>query len=109
MTETKTSLIGLTAEELANKKVNRDFFNTITFLDEGFELPAIDNIEYDEIMKEAELTKLQKEFIEKFNDTNVSKAALCPFFSTYIGYSENVFDIYGKSLKDLTAFQVKLP
>lgn len=106
--ETKKSLIGLTAEDLASKKVNREFFNTITFLDPDFKFNVIDNIEYDEVMKEAELNKLQSEFVEKFNDTNVSRASLCPFFSPYMGYCESVLDVYGKPLKDLTTFQVRL-
>ena len=62
--ETKKSLIGLTAEDLASKKVNRDFFNTITFLDPEFKVTAIDNIDYDEVMKEVELNKLQSEFVQ---------------------------------------------
>lgn len=104
----RKSLIGLTAESFADKKVNKLFFDSITFLDSDFKTPALGEVSYDEFEKEFEIYKLQQEFFDHFNDTNISKAALCSFYAPYLPFAEDPFTIYGKPLIDLTAFQMKL-
>ena len=45
-------LIGLTAEIFAENKINKLFFDSVTFLDEEFKIPALKEIGYDEMEKE---------------------------------------------------------
>jgi len=42
------------------------------------------------------------------NDGNISKAVLSPFFGPYMPYSEDVINMFGEPLKNLTAFQLKM-
>jgi hypothetical protein len=108
LTVERKKLMGLTAESFAESKVNKTFFDSITFLDEDFKIPAFKNLDYDEREKEIEILKLQSNFFEKFSDENISKSALCPFFSPYLNFCEDVLGLFGKPAKDLTAFQLKL-
>jgi hypothetical protein len=104
----RKSLIGLTAEIFAENKINKLFFDSVTFIDEKLTIPALKEIGYDEIEKEREIYSKQQEFFKKFDDVNISKAALCPFYSPYLAFAEDPFAIYGKSLIDLTTFQMRL-
>lgn len=104
----RANLIGLTAERYAQKKVNQEFFEYLLFTDIKFKNSVFSELEYSDIEKEAELNKLQEEFFLRMSDENISKASLCPFFSPYLSYCENVNDMYGKPIKDLSAFELKL-
>ena len=104
----RKSLIGLTAEIFAEQKVNKLFFDSITFLDEDLKIPALRDINYDEPEKEREIYTLQTQFFERYDDKNISKAALCSFYSPYLAFAEDPFAIYGKSLIDLTTYQMRL-
>lgn len=104
----RKSLIGLTAEIFAENKINKLFFDSVTFMDEKLTVPALKEIGYDEVEKEREIYIKQQEFFKRFDETNISKAALCPFYSPYLAFAEDPFAIYGKSLIDLTTFQMRL-
>ena len=104
----RKSLIGLTAEIFAENKINKLFFDSVTFIDEKLTVPALKEIGYDELEKEKEIYIKQQEFFKRFDETNISKAALCPFYSPYLTFAEDPFAIYGKSLIDLTTFQMRL-
>ena len=104
----RKSLIGLTAEIFAENKINKLFFDSVTFIDEKLTVPALKEIGYDEVEKETEIYIKQQEFFKKFDETNISKAALCPFYSPYLAFAEDPFAIYGKSLINLTTFQMRL-
>lgn len=104
----RAELLGLTAEKYAQKKVNQRFFENLLFEDKGFKKSVFDDLEYSDKDKEYELNQLQEEFFTRMSDDNISRAALSPFFSPYLSYCENVFDMYGKPIKDLSAFELKL-
>lgn len=104
----RTSLLGLTAEKYAQKKVNQEFFEYLLFEDKDFKQSIFSKLEYSDISKETELNELQEKFFLRMSDDNISRAALCPFFSPYLSYCENVHDMYGKPIKDLSAFELKL-
>jgi len=104
----RKSLIGLTAEIFAENKINKLFFDSVTFLDEEFKIPALKEIGYDEMEKEREIYEHQKYFFEKFDDKNISKAALSGFYSPYLAFAEDTFAVYGKALIHLTSFQIRL-
>lgn len=104
----REGLIGLTAEKYAEKNINKDFFEKLLFEDENFERSVFKDLDYTDLNKELELHNLQSQFFKKMSDENISKAALSDYFSPYLAYSEDVFGMFGKPLKDLTSFELKL-
>jgi hypothetical protein len=101
-TKERKELIGMTAERYAEEKTHREFFDSITFLDPECKIKVIDKISYEEKEKEMELFKLQNLFFEKFTDDNISKAVLSPFYSSFLPFSEDVINIFGKPMKDMS-------
>lgn len=104
----KSELIGLTAEKYVDKKVNQEFFETIIFTNPEFTKSPFDDIDYQDLNKLAELNKLEGLFFKRMSDSNISTAVLSPFYSPYMAYSEDVLGMFGKPMKDLTAFQLKM-
>lgn len=104
----RSTLVGLTAEKYAQKKVNQIFFENLLFEDKEFKKSVFRDLIYSDTEKEYEFNMLQEQFFTRMSDDNISKAALSPFFSPYLSYSENVHDMYGKPIKDLSAFELKL-
>jgi hypothetical protein len=104
----RSALIGLTAETYADKVVNRDFFESIAYFDRDFREPVLKNISYDAKETELEITKIQEEFFKKFSEKNISTAVLSPAYSAYLPFSEDIMSIFGKPLKDLSNFQLRL-
>lgn len=108
LSKSRDDIIGLTVEKYVDAKINRDFFDSLMFLDKEFSRPVFDEIEVGEIRKEFEMRDLQSEFFRRMSDDFISKVALSSDFSPYLPYSEDVIGLFGKPLKDLTAFQLKL-
>ena len=104
----REKLIGLTAEKYAERKVNKDFFESLLFLDEEFKTSPFDDLDYQDIETAKELADLEGQFFNRMNDGNISKAVLSPFFGPYMPYSEDVINMFGEPLKNLTAFQLKM-
>tara|TARA_X000001382_G_scaffold127417_2_gene115251 strand:- start:492 stop:1466 length:975 start_codon:yes stop_codon:yes gene_type:complete len=104
----KSQLIGLTSEKYARNKVQKTIVNKILFYDRGFNKGVYEDLYLNENMKEAELFKLQKDFFEKFEDSNISEAVLSDYFSMYLPFCEDVMGVFGKPLADLTSYQLKL-
>jgi len=104
----RASLLGLTSKIFADQKINKMFLDSIVFINEEMTKPAMEDLDYTEVDKELEITKIQKDFFDKFSDGNISKAALCPFFGPYLTCTEDVLGLYGKPMKDLTTFQLRL-
>ena len=104
----RSLLIGLTAEKYAQKKVNQLFFENLLFEDKDFKKSVFEDLVYSDTEKEYEFNMLQEQFFKRMSDENISRAALSPFFSPYLSYCENVHDMYGKPIRDLSAFELKL-
>ncbi len=104
----REKLVGLTAEKYAERKVNKDFFESLLFLDEEFKTSPFDDLDYQDIETAKELADLEGQFFNRMNDGNISKAVLSPFFGPYMPYSEDVISMFGEPLKNLTAFQLKM-
>lgn len=104
----KSQLIGLTSEKYARNKVQKTIVSKILFYDRKFNKGVYENLYLNENMKEAELFKLQKDFFEKFEDSNISQAVLSDYFSMYLPFCEDVMGVFGKPLADLTSYQLKL-
>lgn len=104
----RVELIGLTAERYAEKRVQRDFCEAIFFSDVEFTKPTFKELDFSDPSIETELLIIQKTFLDKFSDDNLSKAVLSPYFSYYLPYCDDVMGMFGKSIKELTAYELKL-
>ncbi len=104
----KSQLIGLTSEKYARNQVQKTIVNKILFYDREFKKGVYEDLYLNENMKEAELFKLQRDFFEKFEDSNISQAVLSDYFSMYLPFCEDVMGVFGKPLADLTSYQLKL-
>lgn len=104
----REKLIGLTAEKYAERKVNKDFFESLLFLDKEFKVSPFEELDYQDIESAQELANLEEQFFKRMADENISKAVLSPFFGPYLPYSEDVINMFGEPLKNLTAFQLKM-
>ena len=103
----REKLIGLTAEKYVDKKVNKEFFESLLFADKDLKISLYDDIDYDEMNKIREISQLEGAFFKKFSDDNISRSVLSTFFAPYLPYSEDVLGMFGVPLKSLTAFQLK--
>jgi hypothetical protein len=108
MSTERESLIGLTAEKYASKKVNKEFFEELLFTDKKLTKSPFDDFDYKDTGKMQEISNLEVLFFERFSDGNLSSAVLSPFFSPYLPYAEDVMGMFGAPLKNLTAFQLRM-
>lgn len=104
----RSELLGLTAERYVDNRINRDFFDSIMFLDKDFSQPVFEQIELGQLELEKEMRDIQSEFFKRVSDDNISKASLSSHFAPYFGFSEDSINLFGEPLKNLTAFQLKL-
>lgn len=104
----REGLLGLTAEKYVDKKVNKEFFESLVFYDSDFKNPVFESIDYSETNKLLELSEMESVFFKRMSEKNISKAVLSPFYSPYLAYSEDPMGLFGIPLKDLTAFQLKM-
>jgi hypothetical protein len=104
----REKLVGLTAEKYVDKKVNKEFFEELIFVDEELKISPFEDIDYDDFQKIREISNLESSFFKRMSDDHISRAVLSPFFSPYLPYAEDVLGLFGEPLKDLTAFQLKL-
>jgi hypothetical protein len=108
MESEKEELLGLTVEKYSNNKIQKNIVGKILFYDREFKKSVFDDLYVNEAFKEVEIYKMQKDFFEKFNDTNISTAVLSDYFSMYLPFCEDVLGVFGKPLRDLTSYQLKL-
>jgi hypothetical protein len=101
-------LIGITAESYAEQRANQDFMNSFIFIDREMTKPLADNIDGNEDDYILDLNAAQKKFFERFSDSNISKLALSDDFSPLLFHTKTPQTIFGKSIKEMTAFQIKL-
>ena len=104
----RSSLLGLTCEKYVHNKTQKSVIQNILYYDSDFKKPVFDELYINESSREIEIYKLQQGFFEKFQDDNISKAVLSDYFSMYLPFCEDVLGVFGKPLKDLTNYQLKL-
>ena len=108
MESEREELLGLTVEKYSNNKIQKNIVSKILFYDTEFKKSVFDELYVNEAFKEVEIYKMQKDFFEKFDDTNISTAVLSDYFSMYLPFCEDVLGVFGKPLRDLTSYQLKL-
>lgn len=108
----KKTLIGLTAEGFAEKKSNEYILYLSLYKDESLSEKVFES---EEEFEETETDTLAayffiyKDLITELSEINLKKIAVCPFFLNYYFLcSSNTFFYYGKSIVDLTKYQLDL-
>lgn len=108
----KKTLLGLTAENFADKKSNEYIIYLSFYHDPSLTQKAFkDEEEFEDldIHNLAEYFYLYKDLIIELSDKNLKKIAVCPFFLNYYFLcAGNPFFYYGKSIVDLTKYQLDL-
>ena len=105
----KESIIGFTAEEYAQRRIN-EYYMYISILDEnGNRLFGED--EFQELDEEqvTEIMTIYSKNNEKFKAEVLKKIALADFFTNIFYLCEdNVFNFYGKPVINLTFYQIEI-
>lgn len=104
--------VGMTAEDFALKKSNEYILYISLYKDQFFKEKFFEN-ENDFWEKDAvsllELFTLYKEYAEFFEILNIKKISVAPFFMNVFLLSEdNIYNFYGKSIVELTQYQIDL-
>lgn len=105
----KESIIGFTAEEYAQRRINEYYMHVCILNEDGKKL--FKENEFDELDEEevAEIMSVYTENNKKFAAENLKRVALADFF-TNIFYlcDDNVFNFYGKPVINLTFYQIEI-
>lgn len=106
----KQKLLGYTAEMFVNKKITEYHIYNCIFKDsslrERFFNPEIfEELNDDEIL---ELTNIYNSITENYNEANLKKLALSPFFFNFFCLSESAYEFYGKPIVELTFYQTEI-
>ncbi len=104
----KKQILGLTIEKYVDSHIQKSIINDILYYDQGYTEKVFEDLYINEPFKEVEIYRLQKEFFEKFSDDSISRAVLSDYFSMYLPFCEDVIGVFGKPLKELTNYQLKL-
>tara|TARA_R110000772_G_scaffold115621_15_gene220505 strand:+ start:1934 stop:2917 length:984 start_codon:yes stop_codon:yes gene_type:complete len=104
----KNEIFGLTLEKYVNNSIQKAIINDILYYDQEYTQKVFDDLYINQPYKEIEIYKLQKDFFEKFSDESISIAVLSDYFAMYLPFCEDVIGVFGKPLKELTNYQLKL-
>ena len=105
----KESVIGFTAEEYANRRIN-EYYMHISILDEEgkqlFGENEFDELEQDQVN---DIMQVYEKNNRKFKAEILKKISLADFFTNIFYLCEdNVFNFYGKPVIDLTFYQIEI-
>lgn len=110
LTNKKNELLGLTAENFANKMANEEFLRMLIYKDKSLKKLRFSKIEFGELKTEdvISLSNKYSEISKSLNDDSIQNIILQDFFNVYFSYCENAKDFFGKPINKLSAFQMKL-
>ena len=108
LNEEKQNLLGLTIEKFVSNKMQRLTVEKVLFYDKDFKESVYKNLYVNDKIKEIEIYKIQTNFFKKFADDKICRAILSNYFSVYLPFCEDPLGVFGKPLKDLTSYQLKL-
>jgi aryl carrier-like protein len=107
----KKELIGFTAEDYANKKINEYYMFISLYKDTELKENFFSQNEFDEL-ENVDITKLVKIYNDKlsiYNDKNLKKISLLNSHLTLFNISDdNPYYMYGKSIVYLTFYQIEI-
>lgn len=108
----KLELIGYTSESFASKKCNEFHIYYSFFKDKDLKLRLFEDINVFYEVEEndiAYLSFLYNSKFQNFNEKNLKRLALFPFFlNSFMGAGDNIFAFWGKPLSLLTFYQNEL-
>ena len=107
----KNSLVGITAESFASKKVNEFFIYQALFSDSGLKTRKFSDEEYEELDENVihELVAVYNQSLDKFADKTIKRISLSPQFSNSFYLSnDDPWIFYGKPVIQLTFYQIDL-
>ena len=106
----RKEIVGKTAEDYASAMASSEIVRYFVYDSKELDNNAFTQEAFDE-MDDSEMYLLQKtqlELAKKFNELDIQKTVLRPFFNLYLSFSENPKDFFGKPLVDLTVYQLKM-
>ena len=105
----KESVIGFTAEEYANRRINEYYMHISVLDEEGKQLfgeNEFDELEQDQVN---DIMRVYEKNNRKFKAEILKKISLADFFTNIFYLCEdNVFNFYGKPVIDLTFYQIEI-
>ena len=105
----KESIIGFTAEEYANRKINEYYMQISVLRPDGTNMFTEE--EFDELDQKYvyEIMGVYNQNIKKFVAENLKRMALADFFTNIFYLCEdNIYNFYGKPIVKLTFYQIEL-
>jgi hypothetical protein len=106
----RKEIVGKTAEDYASGMSLIEMSRYFLFKDKALTQHAFSEEEFDFLDDEdiLILNKAQEEISNKFDELNIQKSCLRPFFSMYLSYCDNAYGFYGKALSQISVYQLKL-
>jgi hypothetical protein len=106
----KKELVGICADEFANKMANEEFLRLLLYKDESLKELAFSKDEFGELCLD-EITSITNSYFQisqNLNDEGIQKIVLEDFFNMYISSCENSYNFFGKFVYEMTVHQIKL-
>lgn len=106
----KKELIGFTAEDYANKKINEYYMYISIYKDEELKKNFFSESEFEELenLDITNLVELYNNTLSNFNEKNLKKISLLNSHLTLFNASDdNPYHMYGKSIINLTFYQIE--
>lgn len=106
----RKEIVGKTAEDYASAMAAQEITRYFIYDSKELNKPAFSQDEFDELDDEEFLflKKKQDEVSQRLNELDIQKTILRPFFTLYLSFCENPKDFYGRSLIDLSVYQLKM-
>lgn len=106
----KNELLGVTAENFANKMANEEFLRMLIYKDRSLKKLKFSKNDFGELSNEdvINLTNKYSEISKCLSDDSIQEIILQDFFNVYFSYCENAKDFFGKAINKLSAYQMKL-
>lgn len=106
----KTELIGYTAENYANKKINEYYMYISIYDNSNLNNLFFKNEDFDELENQDihDLVKIYNNIISNFSDLNLKNIALSSYFLSLFNVSnDSLYNLYGKPIINLTFYQIE--
>lgn len=106
----RDEMVGTTAEAFARSRSNDEMLRFSLFKDPNLENVMFSEDEFSELETHEvfELSNIVGGSSANLSEDNIKCAVLKPFFSMYMSNCENISDFYGKSIIQLSVYQLKL-
>lgn len=106
----KKELIGLTAEEYSNRRINEYYIFISMFEDENLKKHFFSALDFEDLDNEQlyALIEIYNNIMSKFNEKNLKKISLSSDYLNLFNLSEGSMNLYGKPSVNLTFYQIEL-